>query len=118
MVKIIHFIAEHFGGKLILLEKPFHGKPDKIFHNAESFFSDLPNPFTAGRYHSIIVESSSLPDCFDVTAKNSEGIIMGLRHKKLPIASVQFHPESILSLKEYSGLRIISNMVLELTNSR
>ncbi len=109
-------IAEHFGGKLILLDEPFHGKPDKIFHNAESFFSDLPNPFTAARYHSIIVESSSLPNCFDVTARNPNGIIMGLRHKKLPIASVQFHPESILSLKGHSGLKIISNMVSELTN--
>jgi len=107
-------IAEHFGAKLRILEHPVHGKPDKIFHNSESFFSKLPNPFIAGRYHSLYVDSDSIPDCLEVTAKTAEGIIMGLRHKNLPVASVQFHPESILSLKEQTGMRLISEIIKEL----
>ena len=110
-------IAEYFGGKLMLLKHPFHGKPDEIFHNGESFYSDLPNPFVAGRYHSLYVDPDSLPNCLEVDAKNEDGIIMGLRHKKLPVASVQFHPESILTLKGNSGIKMISKMVLELTES-
>jgi len=110
-------IAEHFGGKLMLLKHPFHGKPDEIFHNGKSFYSDLPNPFMAGRYHSLYVDLASLPSCLEVDAKNAEGIIMGLRHKNLPVASVQFHPESILTLKDHSGIKMISNMVLELVRS-
>ena len=110
-------IAEYFGGKLMLLKHPFHGKPDEIFHNGESFYSDLPNPFMAGRYHSLYVDADSLPNCLEVDAKNEDGIIMGLRHKKLPVASVQFHPESILTLKGNTGIKMISNMVLELTGS-
>jgi len=110
-------IAEYFGGKLRTLEHPVHGKPDKIYHNRGSFFSDLPNPFIAGRYHSLYVDSDSLPDCLQVTAKNSEGIIMGLRHKKLPVASVQFHPESILTLKNQAGIKMISEIIKELVSS-
>jgi len=107
-------IAQHYGAKLLTLEHPVHGKSAEIFHNAESFYSGLPNPFSAGRYHSLYVDSVSLPDCLDVTAKTDDGLIMGLRHKTLPVASVQFHPESILTLKDQAGLRMINKVMSEL----
>jgi len=107
-------IAQHYGAKLLTLEHPVHGKSAEIFHNAESFYSGLPNPFSAGRYHSLYVDSVSLPDCLDVTAKTDGGLIMGLRHKTLPVASVQFHPESILTLKDQAGLRMINKVMSEL----
>jgi len=107
-------IAQHYGAKLLTLEYPVHGKSAEIFHNAESFYSGLPNPFSAGRYHSLYVDSVSLPDCLDVTAKTDDGLIMGLRHKTLPVASVQFHPESILTLKDQAGLRMINKVISEL----
>ncbi|MBT4630509.1 MAG: aminodeoxychorismate/anthranilate synthase component II, partial [Deltaproteobacteria bacterium] len=87
-----------------------------IIHSGDSFYAGLPNPFSAGRYHSLYVDSVSLPDCLEVTAKTDSGLIMGLRHKKLPVASVQFHPESILTLKDQSGLRMINKMMAELTS--
>jgi anthranilate synthase len=109
-------IAEHFGGKLLTLEHPVHGKSAEIIHSGDSFYAGLPNPFSAGRYHSLYVDSTSLPECLEVTAKTDSGLIMGLRHKKLPVASVQFHPESILTLKDQSGLRMINKMMAELTS--
>ena len=99
---------------MLTLEHPVHGKSAEIFHNAESFYSGLPNPFSAGRYHSLYLDSASLPDCLDVTAKTDDGLIMGLRHKTLPVASVQFHPESILTLKDQAGLRMINKVISEL----
>ena len=108
-------IAEHFGGKLLTLEHPVHGKSVEIVHSGDSFYSGLPNPLSAGLYHSLYVDSSSLPECLEVTAKTKSGLIMGLRHKNLPVASVQFHPESILTLKDQSGLRMINNVMAELT---
>ena len=110
-------IAEHFGAKLLTLEHPIHGKSAEIIHNGESFYSGLPNPLSAGRYHSLYVESDSLPDCLEVTAKTDAGLIMGLRHKTLPVASVQFHPESILTLKDQTGLRMINKMLGEMTGN-
>ena len=108
-------IAEHFGGKLLTLEHPVHGKSAEIIHNGDSFYSGLPNPFSAGRYHSLYVDADSLPECLEVTAKTDSGLIMGLRHKTLPVASVQFHPESILTLKDQAGLRMINKVMAELT---
>ena len=84
-------------------------------HSGDSFYSGLPNPLSAGLYHSLYVDSSSLPECLEITAKTKYGLIMGLRHKNLPVASVQFHPESILTLKDQSGLRMINNVMAELT---
>jgi anthranilate synthase len=108
-------IAEHFGGKLLTLEHPVHGKSAEIMHSGDSFYAGLPNPFSAGRYHSLYVDAASLPECLEVTAKTDSGLIMGLRHKTLPVASVQFHPESILTLKDQSGLRMINKLMSELT---
>jgi anthranilate synthase component 2 len=72
-----------------------HGKVSQITHNGAGLFEGLPNPITATRYHSLVVERESLPDCLEVTAECDEGLIMGLRHKELPVHGVQFHPESI-----------------------
>ena len=109
-------IAEHFGGKLHTLEYPVHGKSSKIFHNEKSFFKGLPNPFSAGRYHSLYVDRDTLPKCFDIIAKTEDGVIMGIQHKTLSVAAVQFHPESILTLKDKSGLRFINKVMKELTS--
>ena len=74
-----------------------HGKTSFIFHDGAGVFRGLPNPFTAIRYHSLVIERETLPDCLEITAWTEEGEIMGVRHKALPIEGVQFHPESILT---------------------
>ena len=90
-------IGQAFGGQVIRAPKPVHGKTSQISHDGRSVFAGLPNPFTATRYHSLIVEESSLPDCLEVSARSEDGLIMGLRHRDYPIDGVQFHPESILT---------------------
>jgi len=91
-------IGEAFGGKIIRAPKPMHGKVSEIYHEGKSVFKGLPVPFKATRYHSLIVDRASLPDCLDVTATSADdGLIMGLSHKTHNTHSVQFHPESIAS---------------------
>ena len=94
-------IGQAFGGKVIRAEDVMHGKTSMIHHSKKGVFHGLPNPFEATRYHSLIVEKASLPDCLEVTAwTETDGMpqeIMGLRHKDLPIEGVQFHPESIMT---------------------
>jgi len=90
-------IGEAFGGKVVRAGNIVHGKMGAMHHTGKGLFKDLPNPFEATRYHSLIVERESLPDCLEVTAELSDGTIMGLQHKTLPIHGVQFHPESIAS---------------------
>lgn len=90
-------IGQAFGGRVIRAPQPVHGKTSQISHDGRSVFAGLPNPFTATRYHSLIVEESSLPDCLEVSARSEDGLIMGLRHLDYPIDGVQFHPESILT---------------------
>jgi anthranilate synthase component 2 len=91
-------IGEAFGGKVIRAPKPMHGKISAIYHEGQSVFKDLPIPFNATRYHSLIVERSSLPDSLEVTAITADdGLIMGLKHKGHNTHGVQFHPESIAS---------------------
>lgn len=95
-------IGQAFGGKVIRASKVMHGKTSAIVHQGAGVFAGLPSPYTATRYHSLVVASDSVPDCFEVTAWTAhEGgrrdEVMGLRHKKLPIEGVQFHPESILT---------------------
>ncbi|MBF0239817.1 MAG: anthranilate synthase component I [SAR324 cluster bacterium] len=106
-------MAEFFGGTLKTFETPIHGKPSKIFHNNQSIFEGLPNPFIAGRYHSLYVERETLPECLEILAETDDGVIMALRHKSKPVVTVQFHPESILSLKDEAGISLI-HRVLEL----
>jgi anthranilate synthase component 2 len=90
-------IGEAFGGKVVRCHEIVHGKMGKMIHEGKGIFKGLPSPFQATRYHSLIVERESLPDCLDITAWLEDGTIMGLRHKTLPIEGVQFHPESIAS---------------------
>ena len=90
-------IGQAYGGKVIRAEKPMHGKTSPVTHTGQGLFAGLPSPFTATRYHSLIVERATLPDCLDITAETADGTIMGLQHKTLPIHGVQFHPESIAS---------------------
>ena len=90
-------IGQAFGGKIVHAAQPMHGKTSFIFHDGAGVFRGLPNPFTAIRYHSLVIERETLPDCLEITAWTEDGEIMGVRHKALPIEGVQFHPESILT---------------------
>ena len=90
-------MGQVFGGDVIRAEKLMHGKTSPVFHQGQSVFKGLPSPFTATRYHSLIVKRETLPDCLEITAETEDGVIMGLRHKQLEIHGVQFHPESILT---------------------
>lgn len=90
-------IAQVFGGDVVRAERLMHGKTSEMHHNGETIFKGLENPFTATRYHSLIVKNETLPDCLEVTAWTEENEIMAIRHKTLPIEGVQFHPESIMT---------------------
>ena len=98
-------IGQAFGGKIVHAKTIMHGKPSLINHNNQGVFKELKNPFTATRYHSLVVEKISCPDCFDITAWTDDEEIMGIKHKTLPIEGVQFHPESILSEHGHDLLR-------------
>lgn len=101
-------IGYALGGNVIHAPTLMHGKTSLIKHNSSGVFKDIPNPFTATRYHSLIIEKSSLPNELEITAETSDGIIMGVQHKTLPIYGVQFHPESILT--EY-GKPLLKNFL-------
>ena len=90
-------IGQAFGGKIVGAPTIMHGKVSEIHHSGESIFQGLPEPFIATRYHSLIVEKDSLPDCLEITAETDDGVIMGLRHRDMAVDGVQFHPESILT---------------------
>ncbi|EHB49673.1 MULTISPECIES: aminodeoxychorismate/anthranilate synthase component II [Paenibacillus] len=98
-------IGQAFGGKVVRAERLMHGKTSPIHHEGRSVFEGLPNPFTATRYHSLIVEKESLPDELEITAWTEEGEIMGLAHKQYPVEGVQFHPESIITDHGHQMLR-------------
>ncbi len=98
-------IGQAFGGKIIHAKQLMHGKTSPVFHNNTGVFSDLPNPFRATRYHSLVIERETLPDCLEITAWTEDGEIMGVRHKTLPVEGVQFHPESILTEHGHQMLR-------------
>ncbi|MHB8171334.1 MAG: aminodeoxychorismate/anthranilate synthase component II [Thermincolia bacterium] len=90
-------IGQVFGGKVLRAERLMHGKTSEVYHDGKTVFQGLPSPFTATRYHSLIVERESLPDCLEITAETKDGEIMGLRHKEYLVEGLQFHPESILT---------------------
>ena len=90
-------IGQAFGGKIIHAQQLMHGKTSQIHHHGDGVFKGLPNPYRATRYHSLVIERASLPDCLAVTAWTADGEIMGVRHKTLSVEGVQFHPESILT---------------------
>ena len=108
-------LAEAYGGELRQLSVPVHGKPSRIrVHKQGIIFSGLPNEVTVGRYHSIFADPARLPEDFTVTAETDDGIIMALEHRREPVAAVQFHPESIMSLGQNAGMRMIENVVAHL----
>ncbi len=98
-------IGQAFGGQIVRAPKPMHGKVSAIHHQGRSVFAGLPSPFNATRYHSLIVEKASLPDCLEITAETKDGIIMGLAHREFNVHGVQFHPESIASEHGHALLR-------------
>jgi anthranilate synthase component 2 len=104
-------IGEAFGGKVVRHSEIVHGKMGTMHHTGRGLFAGLPNPFEATRYHSLVVDRATLPDCLEVTAELEDGTIMGLQHKTLPIHGVQFHPESIRS---EHGHALIQNFLNEL----
>ena len=98
-------IGQAFGGKVVHAKQLMHGKTSMVHHEGQGVFKGLPSPFEATRYHSLVVERESLPDCLQITAWTDDGEIMGLRHKELVVEGVQFHPESILSEHGHDLLR-------------
>ncbi|HOF04504.1 MAG TPA: aminodeoxychorismate/anthranilate synthase component II [Syntrophales bacterium] len=101
-------IGYAFGGEVIRAAKVMHGKTSPIYSDGRTIYQGLPNPFTAGRYHSLIVRRDNLPSCLEISAETEEGEIMGLRHREFPVEGIQFHPESILTPQ---GKRIIRNFL-------
>ncbi len=102
-------IGQMFGGKVVRAPEPVHGKPVKIQHDGKTIFAGVENNFSAGRYHSLIVERDSFPECLEISAASPDGLIMGLRHKFYKIEGVQFHPESILTTQ---GKKLLQNFIL------
>ena len=101
-------IGVAFGGRIVRAKNLMHGKTSQITHTGEGVFQGLPNPFTAVRYHSLVIEESSLPPSLKVTARSEDGEIMGIQHKEYPLFGVQFHPESVLS---EGGMDILKNFL-------
>jgi anthranilate synthase component 2 len=101
-------IGAAFGGNVVRSSTLMHGKTSPIHHNGQGLFQGLPNPFDATRYHSLVVERATIPDCLEITAWVGEGEIMGLAHRELPVWGVQFHPESILTV---GGMDLLRNFL-------
>jgi anthranilate synthase/aminodeoxychorismate synthase-like glutamine amidotransferase len=101
-------MGQAFGGKVVRAGRLMHGKTSEILHDGRGVFRGLPSPFTAVRYHSLLVERASLPDCLEISAETEQGEIMGLRHKELAVEGVQFHPESIAT---EHGMDLLRNFV-------
>ena len=101
-------VGQYFGGKVIRADRLMHGKTSPIKHTGQGLFKDLPPLFKATRYHSLLVEKSSFPDCLEITAETAEGEIMGLQHRDLPIHGVQFHPESMAT---ENGMQLLRNFL-------
>lgn len=101
-------IGQLFGGRVVRAPEPVHGKPVEVGHDGKTVFENVPNPFSAGRYHSLVVDRESLPDCLEISASSPDGLIMGLRHRTLNIEGVQFHPESILTPE---GKKLLQNFL-------
>ncbi|MGH9652204.1 MAG: anthranilate synthase component I [Bryobacteraceae bacterium] len=110
-------IVEAFGGTLDVLPYPMHGKGSLVTHRGEGVFQGLPSPFRVGRYHSLYANRDTFPAVLEITAESDDGVVMGVRHRELPIEAVQFHPESILSLDRDCGLQLMENMVERLART-
>jgi anthranilate synthase/aminodeoxychorismate synthase-like glutamine amidotransferase len=103
-------IGQAFGGKVVRAGRVMHGKTSPVSHDGKGVFSGLPQPFDAMRYHSLVVEEESLPDCLTITARTDQGELMGLRHKTYAVEGVQFHPESIMTP---DGVQLLRNFVAD-----
>ena len=101
-------IAAAFKANIIRADRMFHGKGSMVYHNQEGVFAEVKEPFYAMRYHSLLVERNSLPDCLEITAQTEDGEIMGIRHREFPVFGMQFHPESIMAEE---GARMITNFL-------
>jgi len=101
-------IGQVFGGRIVRAPQLFHGKSSVVNHDGKTIFRGVERPFNAGRYHSLIVEDCDLPSCLEVSARTGDGIIMGLRHRELPLEGVQFHPESIMTTE---GKKLLANFL-------
>jgi anthranilate synthase/aminodeoxychorismate synthase-like glutamine amidotransferase len=101
-------IGEAFGGRVVRAPAIFHGKTSEIHHDGRTLFRGVPSPFTATRYHSLVIDAGSLPECLEVSARTEDGVIMGVRHRSLDVEGVQFHPESILTRE---GMRLLRNFL-------
>ncbi len=101
-------IGAAFGGDVVRNDRIMHGKTSLIHHSSQGVFAGLPNPFQATRYHSLVIERSTMPDCLEITAETAEGEVMGVRHRDFPIEGVQFHPESALTP---NGKEILQNFL-------
>ena len=104
-------IGQAWGGQVVLAPHLMHGKTSEIHHDEQGIFAGLPNPFVATRYHSLVVSPDSVPNALEVTATATDGTIMGLRHRELPVEGVQFHPESVLTV---SGPALLANFLAQL----
>jgi anthranilate synthase/aminodeoxychorismate synthase-like glutamine amidotransferase len=101
-------IGQAFGGKVVRAKQVMHGKVSRISHDGKGVFTKVENDFVATRYHSLVVERESLPDCLEITAQSEDGEIMGLRHKRLAVEGVQFHPEALLT---EHGHKMLENFI-------
>jgi len=101
-------IAQHYGADVVRAPEPVHGKPVEINHDGKTLFDGVPNGFAAGRYHSLIVDRESMPDCLEISAESPDGLVMALRHRTKKIEGVQFHPESILT---EHGKQLLQNWI-------
>jgi anthranilate synthase/aminodeoxychorismate synthase-like glutamine amidotransferase len=97
-------IGEALGGRIVRAPEPVHGRTSRVFHDGRGIFAELPNPFAACRYHSLVVEEASLPQCLEISARSEEGLVMAVRHREHSLVGVQFHPESILTEHGYAML--------------
>lgn len=101
-------IGQVFGGKVVRAQRLMHGKTSDVFHDGQTIFRDIPSPYTAARYHSLLIEEGSLPEELEVTARTADGEIMAVRHRDYPIEGVQFHPESIIT---QHGKQLLKNFL-------
>src|SRR5687768_6680703 len=101
-------IAQTFGASIVRATKVMHGKSSEVFHDGRTIYEGLESPFTAGRYHSLVVDPNGVPECLEISARTRDGVIMGIRHREKHVEGVQFHPESILTS---AGKRLLSNFV-------
>ncbi|MDQ1637796.1 MAG: anthranilate synthase component [Pyrinomonadaceae bacterium] len=101
-------IGQHFGGRVVRAERCVHGKASAVSNDGRTVFKGIANPFKAARYHSLVIDPKSLPECLEVSAVTADGVVMGIRHRQLKVEGVQFHPESILTT---AGKRLLENFL-------